>query len=447
MAGSVRSRLLEAGRRDGRPHQITPGAASLAGSEVLRNKWVQGGLIAVCLFLIYFATGNKANPYNQDVRLADAFLHGRVYLVHPPDYLELARYNDNGTDCKGSDDGCKGYVIDPPLPAVLMMPLVAIFGTDLNQVFVSLALGAAAMGLFWVATRQMGWGRQLGAAMTVLLALGTNFWWAAGEGSLWSSSHVFSMFFMMTALVVATGPKRPWLVGLLLGLSGLARLPTFLAFPFFLYLVLKDDIPDWRDWRAVVWNRGVIRKVLQFGGGLGAMASMVVLYNYARYGTILDHGYDHPVYTKDWQFAEGIFSISYIPRHIRGIFFYGPEPIAQFPFFKPAVFGMALFMVTPAFLYAYRALAKRLEVAAALAMGLVMIPHVLYAVTGGGFGYRFSLDYLPMLAVLTASGMGHRVGIRGWLAIVLSVLVAIWGPLYFFDTRLEDVLGHQWTLQ
>jgi hypothetical protein len=257
---------------------------------------------------------------------------------------------------------------------------------------------------------------------------------------------VSSVFFMMAALVVATGQKRPWLVGLLLGLSGLSRLPTFLAFPFFLYLVLKEDIRDWQDWRAVLRNRGVIRKVLQFGGGLGAMASVVLLYNYARYNTIFDAGYDHPVYTRDWQFAEGIFSITYIPRHIRGIFFFGPEPIAQFPFFKPSVFGMALFMVTPAFLYAYGALAKRLEVAAAVATGLVMIPHVLYATTGLGFGYRFSMDYLPMLAVLTASGMGHRVGIRGWLAIGVSVFVAMWGPLFFFNTRLEDMLGHQWTL-
>jgi hypothetical protein len=162
--------------RDGRPYQITIGAASLARTKIPQNKWVQGALIAICIFLIYFATGSQTNPYNQHVRLADAFLHGRLYLVHPPDYLELARYNDNGVECKGSEEGCKGYVIDPPVPAVLMTPFVAIFGTDLNQVLVSIAFGAAAMGLFWVATRQMGWNLQLSAAMTVLLALGTNFW-------------------------------------------------------------------------------------------------------------------------------------------------------------------------------------------------------------------------------------------------------------------------------
>jgi hypothetical protein len=80
-------------------------------------------------------------------------------------------------------------------------------------------------------------------------------------------------------------------------------------------------------------------------------------------------------------------------------------------------------------------------------MGLVMIPHVLHGTTGWGqFGYRFSMDYFPMLVVLTASGMGYRVGIRGWLVIGLSVFIAMWGPLFFFDTRLKDVLGYQWRL-
>jgi hypothetical protein len=121
--------------------------------------------------LIYFATCNESNPYNQYVRLADALLHGRLYLEAPPNHLELARYFDNGLPCQDAAVGCKGYVIDPPAPAVLLMPFVAVFGVALNQVLVSIAFGAAAMGLFWVAIRQMAWDLRLGAAMTVLLAL------------------------------------------------------------------------------------------------------------------------------------------------------------------------------------------------------------------------------------------------------------------------------------
>jgi hypothetical protein len=223
------------------------------------------------------------------VRLADAFLHGRLDIEHPPDYLELACYDSTGAACQGSEAGCHGYVIEPPMPAVVLTPFVAIFGADLNQVLVSIAIGAAAIGLFWVAARRMGWDYRLSAAITVLLALGTDFWWASGDGSLWQFSQVCAVFFMMAALVEATGRKRVVLVGLLLGLAGLCRLPTFLAFPFFLYLTLRGrtDLGTWRQ---------IMPKVALFGLGLGSMALMVVLYNYARFGTVADLGYVHPQY-------------------------------------------------------------------------------------------------------------------------------------------------------
>lgn len=80
-----------------------------------------------------------------------------LYILRPLGYLELARYSTNGAACNGSEPGCKGYVIDPPAPAILLTPLVALFGPCLNQVPVSMAFGAAAVGLFWIATRQPGW--------------------------------------------------------------------------------------------------------------------------------------------------------------------------------------------------------------------------------------------------------------------------------------------------
>jgi hypothetical protein len=427
------------------PHKATPSAAAL--TRILRNKWVQGALIATCLLLIYYATSGQSNPQNQYVRLADSFLHGRLYLEDAPAYLELARYHDNGVACPPGETGCKGFVVEPPVPAVLLMPFVAVFGVDLNQVLVSIAFGVAAMGLFWVAGRQMGWDMRLSAAMTVLLALGTNFWWAAGDGSLWQFAHVCSVFFMMAALVEATGRKRPWLVGLLLGLAGLSRLPTFLAFPFYLHLALRDTREQWK-WREVLHDRRVISKALLFFGGLGVMAILVMAYNYARFHTIVDLGNFHPQYAAEPWFAKGRLNISYIPRHIQAIFYLGPDlDENHIPFFKPSVFGMALFMVTPAFLYAFDARMGRIEVAAAAALALVMIPDILHGTTGWTqFGYRFSMDYLPMLAVLAASGMEYRMGARKWLLVGLSVLIAMWGPLFFFDTRLEDMSGIQWRM-
>jgi hypothetical protein len=107
---------VEIGRREQEePHRSTP-ELSLTIAGFLQNKWMQGAVVAICLFFIYFVTSSESNPYNQYVRLADSFLHGRLYLEKAPEYLELAPYYDNSMACKGPEEGCKGYVSTHPPP-------------------------------------------------------------------------------------------------------------------------------------------------------------------------------------------------------------------------------------------------------------------------------------------------------------------------------------------
>ena len=384
----------------------------------MQNKWVQGTAVAVSLFILYWLTGADSSAFNQYVLLADSFLHGRIDIVDPPAFLELARY------------GNEAFVIDPPAPALFRMPFVAIFGTDINQVLISMAVGAAAMGLFWVAARQMGWDLSVTAAITLLLALGTNFWWAATDGGLWTFAHVSAVLFLMAALVEATGNKRPWLVGLLVGLAGMSRLPTFLTFPFFAYLLL--DAAD-RPWKEMVLERANWLRLSLFAAGLGVMAAAYLAYNYGRYGTLMDEGYDHPQYADQPWFAQGRFDISYIPRHIEAIFFRQPVLTENdFPYFKPSSFGLALFFTTPAFLYAFNTYFNRLTLVAIAATVLTLVPLTLHGSTGWAqFGYRFSMDLFPMLAILTAAGMRHQMTPLKWTIVLLSCLIGLWGTLAF----------------
>src|SRR6266540_1977727 len=152
---------------------LTLDRLALLTSQAMRSRWMQGAAIALAILAIYFASSDLYSPFNQYERLSDAMLHGRLDIRNPPDYLELARYPDGA------------YVINPPAPAVLLLPFVAAWGLETNEVIVSMALGAAAAGLFWVATRQMGWDARLSIALTALMALGTNFWWASADGGMW----------------------------------------------------------------------------------------------------------------------------------------------------------------------------------------------------------------------------------------------------------------------
>jgi hypothetical protein len=385
-------------------------AALIFRQKALPNKWFQAACIAALVFVIYFYTSTRATNYDHFVRLVDAFLHGRLYLINGPSWLELARYGD------------KGYVINPPAPTLFLIPWVAIWGLSTNQVIVSMLVGAVAVGLFWVAVTQLGWSFRFRVAMTVLVALGTNFWWVTTTGSVWMLAHVSAVFFLMAALVETTNKNRPWLVALLVGLAGLSRLPVFLTFPFFAYTIL------WKE-----NARGaIIRRLAIFAGVLAVMGGLYLLYTYGEYGT-LNLGYERGQFVNEPQFSKGLFSISYIPHQLNAILFQGPVFSNQYPFFKPSWIGMGLFFTTPALLYMFSATLKdKLALAALGGLVLTSIPSLTYGVTGFlQFGYRFSLDILPFMVILVASGMRYRLSWLKIAVIVLSVGINLWGTLAF----------------
>ena len=387
--------------------------ATVFRQKALPNKWFQAACIAALVFVIYFVTSKGSTNFDQYVRLADAFLHGRLYLVNAPSWLELARYGE------------KGFVINPPAPTLFLIPWVAIWGLSTNQVIISMLVGAVAVGFFWVAATQLGWDFRFRVAMTVLVAFGTNFWWSATEGSIWMLAHVSAVFFLMAALVETTRKNRPWLIGILVGLAGLSRLPVFLTFPFFAYTVTKGSNQQWRT---------TLSRLAMLGFALAVMGALYLAYNYGRFGTISDMGYyNSQVSSLPW-FSKGSLDISYIPRHINAILFYVPVRIEEFPFFKPSWMGLGLFFTTPALLYMFRArLNERLALAALGGLLLTSIPTLTFAVEGWAqFGYRYSLDVLPFMVLLVASGMRYRLNCFARAIIALSCGINLWGTLMGF---------------
>jgi hypothetical protein len=194
------------------------------------------------------------------------------------------------------------------------------------------------------------------------------------------------------ALVEATGNKRAWLVGILVGAAGLSRLPVFLSAPFFAYLLIHGDD---RAWTRMLRDKAVLLRVGLFMAFLGAMFALDLAYNYERYGTLRDKGYYHAQYEVLPFLSQGMQDDSYIPRHIQAIFFEPPVlDESKFPFFRPNVAGLSLFLTTPAFLFMFNTRFNRLTVAA-MSRRPYPVTIVTYGVVGASqFGYRYSLDVL-----------------------------------------------------
>jgi preprotein translocase subunit SecG len=184
-------------------------------------------------FVIYYVTSEGGpTPYNNFVRLADAFLHGRLYLLEDITWLELAEYNG------------KYYIIPPPMPAILILPFVAIFGLSFNQALASIFLGSLNVSIAFLIAKEITINRSVQIWTTVMFGFGTIHWWLAATGWVWFISQVTSATFLLLAIYVTFKGKQAFLSGFFLGASYLSRITTILSLPFFIVMFFNKWFND-----------------------------------------------------------------------------------------------------------------------------------------------------------------------------------------------------------
>lgn len=382
-------------------------------------------LLFVIAFGIYWLSG-EGHPtfYDYYVRLADAFLHGRLYLLEQPPWLgELIPFE-------------KGYyVVYPPLPAILIMPLVAVFGLGLNQTLISVIFGGFCVVMANVIARDVSKRdgendivrerTYLWAA--VLFGFGTIFWWLASNGSVWLIAQVISVFFLFMAIHEAFNKMRPLVMGLLVGASFWCRLPTILGIFFFAGLIISRQTTQ--SWKSKI--RQALPSLLKLAMGAGVFVFFDMIYNLVRFGTPFDVGYwlIPGILEEPW-FSEGLFSLSYIPVNLRvfltGVPIFTPNP----PFVLVPITGLAIWVTTPAFVYALRSKIKD-SVTWSCWLAIIAVAFVIFSkgLSGWGFGYRYAVDFYPFLYVLTVKGIGEKIKWHHKVLICASIVVNLWGVI------------------
>lgn len=372
--------------------------------------------IAIAATAVYLFTAPGA-PAGTDyfVRLADAFLQGRVYLTESYPWLSELIPRDGVF-----------YVAYPPMPAVVLMPFVAVFGIEFHQQVASCLFAGISVGLAWLAMGRFALTPAVRALLTVVFGFGTCLWYTAETGSAWYLAHTVAVMFAMGTLVLVLSRRWALLAGLLLGCATVARLPVGLTAPFFLAMAAGLAWPlRWPDDR-----RATIRAAVLFCAGLAVPVAMNALYNVARWGTPIDVGYtlipgvlDEPYYQK------GILAFEYIPRHLYAIFFRSWNYVDELPFLQPSNNGLGLFFTTPLFLWLVRArLSDPRVVWAIIAIALALVPIVTHGNIGfSQFGYRFSLDVQPLLFVILATVFERGTSRLAWAAGAAAVAFNLYG--------------------
>jgi hypothetical protein len=413
------------GRRISLPASVREYLEGTQGAEFVRwarrhPDFVGAVLWTLATAAVYlYSTDPGRQNLDYFVRLADAFLHGRIYLTEAPSWLNELIPAGPG----------RWYVAYPPFPALLLVPFVALFGPEFHQQVLSSWLGALAVGLVWVLLGRFALTIRRRLVLTAAFAFGTVFWYVAETGSVWYLAHVVAVLFTLASLLLVLERRAFALAGVLLGCAALSRLPVALGAPAILALGLRIG---WRPF--IPGDRALaMRRAVAFGLGLALPLGLYAAYNLVRWGTLTDQGYvlipgvlEDPLYRD-----HGINSIFYIPRNLFAIFFRSWDFVDQPPFLKVSWWGLSIFLTTPLFLWLAKARLRDPRVLWSLVgVGLVAIPIVTHGNVGiSQFGYRFSLDFQVFLFVILATvferGMSRLAVVATGLAMAICAY-AIW---------------------
>ena len=358
----------------------------------------------------------RASPYNNFVLLAQAFLQGHVWIDWPGAYIDALGYAG------------RHYVIEAPLPAILLMPYVALFGLHANQTLLSIVLAGVAIGAAWELGERFGLRPSSNAWICAFLLAGTDLLWCAMLGDVWFLAHVSAACFTLLALVELAGARRAWLVALWAACAFESRFSLILIVPIYAYLCARDPEkpfaigPLWRSTFA------------GFASILIPVAVLWMLYNRARWGTWTDIGYTAWYHQDEAGFPTGSpFRFAYVPYELTSFFVQGATRLPGFPYFRPEYSGIALTWTSPALVLAFFARGPaRWVVALWIAALAAAVPNFLYYVNGfAQFGMRHALDFEPFLVALMMLAVRKRFPSWAYVLIAYSIGVGFWGCWYW----------------
>jgi hypothetical protein len=453
---------------------------------------VGAGLLALALGAYWLPGSDRF--YNHFVWQAMAYLHGSAVIEWPVAGAYGTGYGNEWMqdvyplrEVTGDPSTTGALLPFPPLPAIVLLPFVAIWGFATDIRAVSVLLGAIDVGLAWWVLGALPISRRVRLATTVFFGFGTVFWYAAQLGTTWFFAHVTAVTFVLLAIGIALGndpgaddevdatpslgaaasavvgglrrplaliDRRQLLAGLMFGLACTARLTVLFGAPFFL---LVGGGGSWLRRSA--------------SAGLGAAIPILALlaYNLATTGHVLHPGYEYQYqleangypglnYHPDW----GIEDARYLLQNLGIMFFSTPAffpdtvPTAlgggrelcvaadavrglfdpSCPIALPRDIGMSIVLTSPAYLLAVPAVLgrrSRLVAGSFLAVVAIALVNLMHFSQGWvQFGYRFSNDFVAFALPLVAVGMQRRgrVGLLASWLIAASVAINLWGVIW-----------------
>ncbi|MBI3282768.1 hypothetical protein HYZ70_01695 [Candidatus Curtissbacteria bacterium] len=335
------------------------------------------------------------------------------------------------------------YLFYGPLPSILLVPFVAVFGRNFQQAVLSwVSLPIVYFSIYWL-LRRLKLAKLDAFWLANFFVFGTVFYFVGLINISAFVVQAVGTVFVVLSLVSYFWRRSFLVAGLLLAAAGLARVSLYGMAVFYVLEIfrLRGQIDIKKSFLALLMP--IFFSLLILG-----------IYNHRRFGSVFDSGYSHnvsEVAKGHPNLDEGLMSIKHIPTKLYLLLAAPPEPVTadkfeyiiKFPYLKVNSDGMAIWYTSP--LFAYLLLAKRrpYTFSAIWAIVALAVPSLLYFGFGESqYGYRYSLDFLPLLFLILISAFAKGIPIFAKILIAFGIvfncfyMASLWNSyplLHFWD--------------
>lgn len=335
---------------------------------------------------------SPAPPQTHFVDLAASFLRGHLYVdSFERLFDDVAVYNNHT------------YIYYGPVPALLFIPFVFVFGRNFPQEILSPIIGLINFILIYRICRKNNIQPHNSLWLSTFFIFATVYLMLSLTAITSYFVQIIGIMFLLLALDEFFDKKRWFLIGFFIILATGTRQTLLLSSFFFLIELIKTKA----DLNKKLANTFYFFTPILFG------LSLLALYNLVRFGSLSETGYSYqtnsnPIYIKAKSY--GLFSLKHIPGNLYFFFLKGPDPIRNDsvsyvlkpPFLRINEWGLGILFTSPLFMYLITLSKNTKHLLSSTATILVMMfPLLTYFGIGvWQYGYRYGLDFYPFLFLL-----------------------------------------------
>ena len=311
------------------------------------------------------------------------------------------------------------YVSFPPGPAAVMLPLVALFGTQVPDTALTILLaGLFAMLLVKTLDEWRGRREHLHLLLAAAWLLASPATLVGSQGGVWFTAQVLASVFTMLAIRQWLLQGLGWRAGLWLAFACSCR--PHLGVVALLWVCGRDSRDGAPGW--------ALRPRLWFFVPLGLMAIALTTHNWIRFGDPIEFG--HRWLDVRWQTRIqeiGLFSPRYLLRNVQCLIAVPFKLQAPWPWIKISIHGIGLALTAPWLLMAARRPPRgpRRRTWAVMLWSAILVALLPLGYHNSGqlqVTYRFALDWIPflMVAIVAANPRGGWI-LRGLVFVGIAV--------------------------